>query len=81
VAKEMMRIEIQPAENGGQVVTHHMRETGSKGMMQSYPPPETHVFGPGDGHGMLAHIATHLNIPKEKGRIMPEAAAKIRAKK
>lgn len=76
MAKELMRMEIMPAENGGHVVTHHMKE--AKGMMHSYSPPETHVFGPGDGHGMLAHVATHLNIPKEKGRLMPEAAKKIR---
>jgi len=62
------RMEIEPAQNGGHTVTHHFKETArhsaKHGMMPGYSEPESHVFGPGDGHAMLAHIANHLSIPE-----------------
>lgn len=65
--KEIRRIEIEPAENGGHTVTHHhkpMQRTGRHGMVENYIEPENHVFGPGEGHAMLAHVANHLEIPE-----------------
>lgn len=76
MAKKMHHIEIHPAENGGHTVQHHfhheMRRSGSahSGMMMDQPEAEHHVFGPDEGHEMLAHVANHLHIPTEgkKGR-------------
>lgn len=66
--KHIRRIEIEPAENGGHTVTHHFKETPShsskSGIGMSYTEPERHVFGPEQGHDMLAHIANHLAIPE-----------------
>jgi hypothetical protein len=60
------RMEIRPAENGGHVVTHHMKSkpmhSSKMGMGMQYQEPETHVFGAGEGHEMLAHVANHLDI-------------------
>lgn len=62
------RIEIEPAENGGHTVTHHFKETphhsSKHGIGMSYTEPEHHVFGPEEGHEMLAHVANHLHIPE-----------------
>ena len=66
-------IEIEPAENGGHTVTHRFRETpqhsSKHGVGVAYHEPEQHVFGPEQGHEMLAHVANHLNIaePQEEG--------------
>lgn len=64
------RIEIEPAENGGHTVTHHFRETphhsAKHGIGMAYTEPEHHVFGPDEGHEMLAHVANHLEIPEPK---------------
>lgn len=66
--KEIRKMEVEPAENGGFTVTHHFKESPShsskSGMGMSYTPPEAHVFGPEDGHEMLAHVANHLDIPE-----------------
>lgn len=66
--KKIRRIEIEPAENGGHTVTHHYRETpthsAKSGIHVAYMEPEQHVFGPEDGHEMLAHVANHLHIPE-----------------
>jgi hypothetical protein len=62
------RMEIRPAENGGHVVTHHMKAKMARdskshsGMAMGYSEPETHVFGKDEGHEMLAHVANHLHI-------------------
>jgi hypothetical protein len=62
------RMEIRPAENGGHVVTHHMKAKMSRdskahsGMSMGYPEPEMHVFGKEESHKMLKHIAAHLNL-------------------
>lgn len=68
--KEIRRIEIEPAENGGHTVTHHFkpREKASKGLSYEYdhPAPETHVFGKNEGHQMLAHVARNLDIPADQ---------------
>jgi hypothetical protein len=64
--KQIRRMEIEPAVNGGHTVTHSYRESpthsAKNGMGSSHVEPETHVFGPEDGHEMLAHVANHLNI-------------------
>lgn len=65
--KEMRRMEIEPAENGGHTVTHHYKESmreGKHGIQSSYVEPEHHVFGADQGHEMLAHVANHLAIPE-----------------
>lgn len=70
MAKEIRRIEIEPAENGGHTVTHHYKESHSKnrnshaGIATHYEEPEHHVFGKNQGHEMLAHVANHLAIPE-----------------
>lgn len=72
--KHLHRLEIEPAENGGHVVRHHHREISKNNKSHSgisvYSEPETHVFGPDEGHEMLAHVANHLHIaePKEEER-------------
>ena len=74
--REMRRMEIEPAENGGHTVTHHYRETpthsGKGGVQMAYQEPEHHVFGADQGHEMLAHLANHLNIPEGKKMEAPE---------
>lgn len=65
--KEIRRMEIEPAENGGHTVTHHYKEMtkeGRHGIQISYVEPEHHVFGADEGHEMLAHVANHLDIPE-----------------
>ena len=68
MAKKIRRMEIEPAENGGHTITHHFKESpthsSKSGMGMSYTEPERHVFGPEDGHEMLAHVANALAIPE-----------------
>lgn len=53
-AKVLEHIRISEAENGGHSVEHHFT---------SYDhPPETHVFGAGDGHALVKHLAKHAHI-------------------
>jgi len=67
---KIRRIEIEPAENGGHTVTHHFKESpthsSKSGLGSTYVEPEHHVFGPEQGHEMLAHVANHLEIPEPK---------------
>jgi hypothetical protein len=73
--KEIRRIEIEPAENGGHTVTHHLKPAqrqGRHGMMEIYMEPEHHVFGADEGHEMLAHVANHLAIPEAEEPDEPE---------
>lgn len=79
MAKEIRRIEIEPAENGGHTVVHHFKETmreGKHGQMPQYHEPERHVFGEDEGHEMLAHVANHLEIGEHEGHGMTEAEKK-----
>lgn len=68
--ERLKRMEIEPAENGGHTVTHHKKDKMTRdrcahsGMSMGYQEPERHVFGPHEGHEMLAHIANHLNVPE-----------------
>ena len=65
--KEIRRMVIEPAENGGHTVSHEYKEVqreGKYGLVSSYVEPERHVFGADEGHDMLAHVANHLNIPE-----------------
>lgn len=67
MAKEIRRVEIEPAENGGHTVTHHFKDAvkhGRHGDVSHFVEPERYVFGPNDGHKMLAHVANHLQIPE-----------------
>lgn len=74
--REIRRMEIEPAENGGHTVTHHYKEqphhSSKSGMGMQYVEPEHHVFGAEEGHEMLAHIANHLQIPESNERQEPE---------
>jgi hypothetical protein len=71
--REVRKIEIEPSENGGFTVTHHNKPKMSKdskahsGMSIGYEEPEHHVFGKGEGHEMLAHVANHLGIDEKDG--------------
>lgn len=77
MANKLRRIEIEPAENGGHTVTHHFKESpkhsAKQGMSMGYVEPEHHVFGPEQGHEMLAHVANHLSIPEPKRTDEPAA--------
>jgi hypothetical protein len=78
MAKKLIRMEIEPAENGGHTVTHHYKEEMKRdakshaGISMGYQEPERHVFGGDDGHGMLAHVATHLGIDAGEGEASEE---------
>jgi len=67
---KLTRMEIEPAENGGHTVTHHLKampsHSSKMGMGMQYHEPEKHVFGEGEGHEMLAHVANHLGIKAEE---------------
>jgi hypothetical protein len=67
--KSIRSIEIEPAQNGGHTVTHRFKptpaHTSKHGINMSMVEPEQHVFGPDEGHAMLAHVANHLEIPEE----------------
>jgi len=46
--KEIRRMVIEPAENGGHTVSHEykpIQREGRHGMSESYLEPEKHVFG------------------------------------
>jgi hypothetical protein len=63
--KEIRRMVIEPAENGGHTVSHEykpVQREGRHGMSESYVAPVQHVFGPSEGSKMLAHVANHLAI-------------------
>lgn len=80
---EIRRMEIEPAENGGHMITHYYKEqAGRVNEAMRYHEPEKHVFGADEGHDMLAHIANHLEIPVEEKRmsLKPEAVERIREK-
>lgn len=69
---KLRRMEIEPSENGGHTVTHHMKEkpahSTKHGMMPgAYHEPERHVFGKEEGHEMLEHVASHLGIEAGTG--------------
>ena len=72
-SRKLMRMEIEPAENGGHTVRHHYKENlrrdshSHSGVFMGASEPEHHVFGPDEGHEMLAHIANHLQIPEGEG--------------
>lgn len=63
---QMSRMEIEPAENGGHVVTHYLKSTPKVGrggdMSMAYHEPERHVFGPKDDKKLTAHISKHLGL-------------------
>ncbi len=68
MAKELMRLEIEPAENGGHTVTHHYRTSAKRdaknpsGVSYQHQEPEHHVFGKDEGHEMLRHVAEHTGV-------------------
>lgn len=55
--KKLRRLSVQRAKNGGHTVEHEYHSNGN-----GYEPPTTHVFGRGDGAGLLAHLRRHLGI-------------------
>ena len=58
--KVLHHLEIHHAENGGHTVQHHFSSDGGQ-----YHEPEPHVFGEGEGHKMLAHVAEHMGVEHE----------------
>ena len=54
--KKLHHLEVHPAHNGGHMVMHHYHSSGA------YQEPATHVFGPDQGHEMMAHIAKHAKV-------------------
>jgi hypothetical protein len=71
VEKQIRRMEIEPADNGGHTVQHSYKSQpvnrkGSMagGMDMDYPKPESFVFGSGDGEKLVAHVVKHLGIKK-----------------
>ena len=82
--KEIRRMIIEPAENGGHTVSHDykpIQREGRHGMSESYVEPDKHVFGADQGHEMLAHVANHLEIPEhEESKETPEMEAKSHPK-
>lgn len=62
--KRLSRMEIEPAKGGGAIVTHRYERSGGDGY-PSYAPDEKHVFGPGDGKKMIAHVAKHAGIKQD----------------
>ena len=80
--KEIRRMVIEPAENGGHTVSHEynpIQREGRHGLNESYVEPEKHVFGADEGHAMLAHVANHLAIP-ESGEKESEETPEMEAK-
>lgn len=68
--KEIRSMEIEPSENGGHTVTHRFKEMPSRNVgMQSYQEPEHHVFGPDEHEDMMAHVAHHLGVKHETGKL------------
>jgi hypothetical protein len=61
---ELHHLEIHPAKNGGHTVHHHFmpKPASRSGAFMGPEEPEHHVFGPEEGHEMLAHVAHHLGI-------------------
>jgi hypothetical protein len=67
MSKMIREMRIRPGKNGGHEVVHEYQSspTHSKGMgmMMEHTPSESHIFGSGEGHKMLAHVANTLAIP------------------
>lgn len=76
----LSRMEIEPGENGGHNVRHHMKPKprmgrGMRGGIEpGYVEPKVFPFGPADVEGpkpqvpeghILHHVAKHLGIPHE----------------
>ena len=69
MAHKLHHMEIHPAENGGHMVMHHFAHSMSKnGAVMSMPEPERHVFGPEQGHEMLAHLANELKLKESQDK-------------
>ncbi len=68
--RRILRIELEPSDNGGISVRHHYQPTRSSGSSAFFTRPieEVHIFPADDHVGMLTHLANHLNLnlPKEK---------------
>ena len=69
--KELRKLEIEPAENGGHHVTHNYKDmpthSSKSGLGSAYVEPDHHDFGADEGHKMLAHVANALCIPESEG--------------
>jgi hypothetical protein len=59
--KKLDHLRIEHGENGGHIVEHHFEQMGGP-----YHEPEKHVFGKGEHHKMLAHVANTLELPEPK---------------
>jgi len=67
--KKLRRLSVQRAKNGGHTVEHEYHSNGN-----GYEPPTTHVFGRGDGDGLLKHLRTHLGIVSGAPAVQEAAA-------
>lgn len=67
--RELKRMTIEPAENGGHTIEHQWKESrhpGRPGSLEMvYHEPESHVFGPSEGGKMMEHIGKHLGVKAE----------------
>jgi hypothetical protein len=66
---QLEEMRIRPAENGGHTVVHEFKRKPVKrggsmsgGIYNERPPSEEHVFGPGDGDKLEAHVSKHLGL-------------------
>ena len=68
--KEIRRISIEPAENGGHTVEHNYKpqpkKSGRNGITMDYPDSDTHVFGAEEDEKLLSHLAKHLKLKSGK---------------
>ncbi len=58
--KAKLRISIEPSDNGGHVIEHHM-------LGGPFEEPKQFVFGKGEGKRVLAHISKHMGISDDDG--------------
>ncbi len=68
--KQIHRMEIEPAENGGHTVRHYFKsnpKVSKSGAFSEYHEPEQHVFGKNEGGKMLDHVAQHLGVSDNDG--------------
>ena len=86
--RELRRLEVEPAENGGFTITHYFKDVSvptRRGLSEAtrYVEPEKHVFGPGDDLKVTAHVSKALGLKDapeegaeaESGKTMVKGAA------
>lgn len=71
-SKKLHHIEVEPAEGGGHVVTHHFKSGDG-----SYHEPEKHAFGDGEGSKAMDHISAAANIVADSGDADPKHSKEL----